>query len=113
MRMLVTAWTGVGVWFSRRRYRELGWAVSDDQFLVRSGVVNGRLTLVRLDKIQSVWLVATLFQRRLGLATVRVSTAGKGFGGLVSLPDLPAPLAEQLRSRLAHRSARTPIADTL
>lgn len=103
----------IGRSYSHRRYRTLGWAVSDDQYLVRSGVVLGRLSLVRLDKVQSLRVTASLFQRRLGLSTLRVSTAGHGFGGLVTLPDLTTDEAEELLSRLALRAARTPIEQTL
>lgn len=109
----IAAWLSFGLWFSKRRYREIGWAVSGDQYLVRTGVIHGRLTLVRLDKIQALWLASTFFQRRLDLATLRVSTAGKGFGGLVTLPDLPTDTAERLLTELAQRASQTPRADTL
>ncbi len=103
-----------GGWFySRARFRVLGYATSTDQLLVRRGVLLGRLTLVQLDKAQIVGLHATVFQRRLGLATLRLSTAGRGFGGIVSLPDLPVDVAEDLLVALARRAGTTAIADTL
>lgn len=95
------------------RYRALGWAKDDEHYLVRGGVVLTTLHLVRLDKIQAIRMRATIFQRRLGLADVRVSTAGVGVVGLVTIPDLPVADAEQLMAELGHRSARTPLADTL
>lgn len=95
------------------RYRALGWAMDDEHYLVRSGVVLNTLHLVRLDKVQAIRTRATFFQRRLALADVRVSTAGVGVVGLVTIPDLPLAEAERLLADLAHRSARTPLADTL
>ncbi|MGI9616862.1 MAG: PH domain-containing protein [Acidimicrobiales bacterium] len=112
--MLVAAvWAALGWVYSRARYRALGYACSNDQLLVRQGVFYGRLTLVRLDKVQIVRTHATYFQRRLGLATLRLSTAGRGFGGIVSLPDLPDTTTEELRAALTRRAGSTPIADTL
>jgi len=110
---VIIPWLAGGWIYSRKRYQALGYARSTDQFLVRSGVFYGRLTLVRLDKVQSVWLRSTIFQRRLGLSTLMLSTAGRGFGGLVSLPDLPNHTADELMTALARRAALTPIADTL
>ena len=106
-------WLAFGWWYGLRRFDELGWATSDDQYLVRTGVIYNRLILVRLDKIQSLRMTSTVFQRRLGLATVHVSTAGRGVVDLVSLPDLPSDTAEDLLAALALRAARTPIAETL
>jgi putative membrane protein len=103
----------LGRWYSRRRYEVLGWAASGDQLLVRSGVVFGRLTLARLDKVQIVRTSSTIFQRRLNLLTLRISTAGHGFQGLVSLPDLPVLAGQQLHERLARRAAATPVTETL
>jgi uncharacterized membrane protein YdbT with pleckstrin-like domain len=110
---LIAAVMGAGWWYSRRRYAELGWATSDDQLLVRAGVVFGRLTLVRLDKVQILRLSATVFQRRLDLVTLRLSTAGRGFTGLVLLPDLPRSTGEELLDQLARRAAATPVSQTL
>ena len=110
---VVAIWLLIGWAYSRSRFERLGWAVSPDQYLVRNGVLHGRLTLVRLDKVQSLRLHSTFFQRRLGLATVKISTAGRGFGGLVSLPDVPNAQAEELLAQLSRRAGLTPIAETL
>ena len=112
--LVIPAALVVSGWFySRARFRALGYARSSDQLLVRRGILLGRLTLVQLDKAQIVRLHATVFQRRLGLATLRLSTAGKGFGGIVSIPDLPEAAAEALLFALARRAGTTAIGDTL
>lgn len=102
----------VGRWYARRRFALLGGALGPDQLLLRVGVVDQHLTLVRLDKVQSVRISASWFQRRLGLATVAVSTAGLSRHQM-ALPDLPLERAVALHDRLAHRAAVTPLADTL
>ena len=111
--LTVAAVLALGWLYARARFRRLGWAMGNQQLLVRDGVVLGRLTLVRLDKIQSLRTSSSLFQRRLGLSTLHLSTAGMLAGGLVTLPDLPTEVAEDLLARLASRAARTPVADTL
>ena len=110
---LLAATVAAGWWYAAKRFETLGWALSDDQYLIRTGVIFGRLTLVSLDKVQIVRTDATFFQRRLGLATVRVSTAGIGFGGLVQLPDLPIDEANDLHHALAVRAAATSEGHTL
>jgi uncharacterized membrane protein YdbT with pleckstrin-like domain len=110
--LVALGWGAVAWWYSNRRFAVLGWALSEDQYLVRVGVIQQRLTMVRLDKIQSLRLTATPPQRWLGLATVSVSTAGLG-SQLVSVPDLPTDQAQELLDSLASRSAHTPLADTL
>lgn len=109
----VLGWVAFDVWFSRRRFAELGWARDGQHLLVRSGVFYGRLNLVRLDKVQSLRLYSSLLQRRFGLTTLSVSTAGIGFAGLVTIPDLPRTTGEALIDELAHRAARTPVEETL
>lgn len=106
-------WFPLGRLYATRRFAILGWALDDQHYMVRTGVFHGRLNVVRLDKIQSLRMSSTFFQRRLGLATVSLSTAGAGLVRLVTLPDLHEQAAEDLLDRLASRSARTPIAQTL
>jgi len=101
------------VWAPVRRYRRLGWAKSDDQFVARSGILSEELRLVLLDKVQVVKTRANIFQRRLHLADLVLVTAGQGRGGMVVVPDLPAEEAKQLASVLSHRAAETPRAATL
>jgi len=101
------------LWFSRRRARRLGWAVGETQFLFRNGVLAEKLVLVRKEKLQVLRIHQSFFQRRLGLATLTLGTAGLGLLGLVSLPDLEEATANRLLLELAEASAATPLARTL
>ena len=101
------------VWHANRRAARLGWALGEDQLLFRSGVVAEKLYLVRKEKLQTLRLDSSVFQRRLGLASITLSTAGVGELGLVSLPDLELAVAEELLARLSEASAATPLSRTL
>ncbi len=100
-------------WLAVRRWQRLGYVLDERHLLVRSGVVAERLQLVDLDKVQLVRTAATIFQRRLGLASVHLTTAGRGGAGSVVVPDLPADEATRLADRLVARSIATPLERTI
>ncbi len=104
----------LGWFFAKRRYERLGFAIGQTQILTRVGVLNEELTLMRKEKVQGIVVSSTFFQRRLGLATLSVGTAGHGgrLGGL-RLPDLPASQATELSNSLASHAALTPLEHTL
>ncbi|MEM7338612.1 MAG: PH domain-containing protein [Actinomycetota bacterium] len=110
---LFLALAAFGRWHAVRTHQHLSYAMDDTLLLVRSGVFTRRLQLVRLDKIQLVRSYAGLIQRRFGLASLVVITAGSGALGRVVIPDLSADVAAEFQARLASRARRTPLADTL
>jgi putative membrane protein len=110
---MLAGYIAAAMWYSRKRAERLGWAVGAEQFLFRNGVIGERLILVRKEKLQVLRLHQSYFQRRLGLASVEVGTAGMGLLGLVTLPDLELDTASELMHHLAVASAQTPLARTL
>jgi len=102
----------IGDLYSRRRWERLGWALSDNQLLVRAGAVDERINVMRIEKVQSASVYQTLLQRRLGLATLRLGTAGPVHGD-VTLPDLTDTDARALADHLLRHSASVPIARTI
>jgi putative membrane protein len=67
----------VPAWFlARAHYRHLGHARLGDYVLVREGLWTRRSYIVPVRKIQALYLKQTPFQRRLGLGTVWIETAG-------------------------------------
>ena len=97
--------------YSRARWRTLGWAVDDRHLMLRRGVFDRRITIVPVHKVQDVTVRATPFQRRLGLATVDVDTAGLALSGSVLAIDLPQDRARHLADRLAETAARIALPD--
>ena len=106
------AWLGVlltWAWIHARLYVDhLGWAVGDQAVLFRSGWLWRELTVARFNKIQAVTLGETPFDRRAGMASVRVDTAGAGdVSHRVNIPYLARRIADDLFRRLAGEAART------
>lgn len=88
--------------YSRARFAALGYRTGRDHVVTRSGVLSRRTWTVPLAKVQTVAIRRSPFQRRLGLATVYVDTAG----GRSRIPiiDLPDQTARSVSDLLARRS---------
>lgn len=99
--LLLLAW-----WWAGLRYRALAWAVADGHVLARAGVLTRRTWVVPVSRVQTVALRASPFQRRLGLATLSIDTAGESTGR-VGVTDLGVDTARELLEELGRRSAAT------
>lgn len=94
---------------ARRSFRVDGWALGGGHLLVRRGLFDERLLLVRLEKVQSVSVTSTFFQRRLGLASLNVDTANVGV--TTTIPDLVRDEAERLSFALMIAANTTVLVD--
>lgn len=104
--LVLVPWAaGAWVW-ARARYRALGYRVDGEHLAARSGVLTRRTWLVPKAKVQSVATRESPFQRRLGLATLSIDTAGAGNRRVVVV-DLDRELACRLADRLSQVSAAT------
>jgi putative membrane protein len=93
------------------RWRMMGWAADGRHLLVRRGVFTRRLTVVPIAKVQDLEVSSTFFQRRLGLASVEVDTAGVGLMGSIKTIDLEADDARFLADHLSSRASRIALPD--
>ena len=99
------AWTAIA---SRRRLAYQGWAMVGDTLVFRSGWVSRHLTMARVAKAQVVGLHESPFDRRTGMARVRVDTAGASHQShRIDIPYLPREAAHTLHDRLAEAAAST------
>lgn len=102
---LLAAWALAA---ARIYVRHLGWAVTDSAILFRSGWLWRKLTVVRFTRIQAMSFHESPFDRRAGMARVRVDTAGAGGSShRVDIPYLSRATASDLCGLLASRAART------
>ena len=92
-------------WIAARR-TAFAWA--GDTLVFRSGAWKRRVSLVRAARMQVVSLTRSPFDRRWGMAGVRVDTAGAAGGGHhVRIPWLREDVAAALYARLRRVSATT------
>lgn len=102
---LLLAWAYFG---ARQSIKHLGWAVTEDAVLFRSGWLWRKVSLARFGKIQAVSIHESPFDRRAAMARVRVDTAGaKDLSHRVDIPYLPRETARELCDLLAGQAALT------
>ena len=93
---------------ARQTIARMGWAVSDGAVFFRSGWLRRQVTAVRFTQIQAVTVRESPFDRRTGMASVRVDTAGAGeLSHRVDIPYLPRETAWELCDLLATQADRT------
>lgn len=92
----------LGAGFGRLRHRRIGWKLDGDGFATRRGGLWRTETLVPVSRVQHLDLERGPLERRLGLATLVVHTAGTRMAA-VKLPLLALDDAETLRAHLARQ----------
>ncbi|WP_374012828.1 PH domain-containing protein [Pseudoxanthomonas koreensis] len=93
-----------GAAFGVFRHRRIGWKLDADGFATRRGGLWWSETLVPVSRVQHLDLERGPLERRLGLATLVVHTAGTRMAA-VKLPLLGFADAERLREHLARQVA--------
>ncbi|MGZ8284516.1 MAG: PH domain-containing protein [Allosphingosinicella sp.] len=91
---------GVAAALERRFHR---YAISGDLLFVSRGVWRRRLWLIPLRNVQSLSLSRGLIQRRLGLATLAIDTAGASLINAPRIVDLRGEAAEALAAEISRR----------
>lgn len=91
---------GVAAALERRFHR---YALADDLLFVARGVWRRRLWLVPLRNVQSLGLSRGPIQRRLGLATLAIDTAGASLLNAPRIVDLRSADAEALAAEISRR----------
>ena len=76
------------------QYRNHEYAASEDGFYIRRGVVSHYLWIVPIEKFHVFHATASIFQRRLGLKTLFVDTAGAATFAYPEVIDAPADEAD-------------------
>ncbi|MFO8098240.1 MAG: PH domain-containing protein [Salinibacter sp.] len=85
------------------QYRNHGYARQDDGLYVRRGVLSRHLWILPTEKFHVFAATASLFQRRLGLKTLYVDTAGAASSAYPEIVDLPAAEADTQLNGLYNR----------
>lgn len=98
---------GWAVFATGRRIARLGWTADADVVAFRSGWLSRQVTVARVTKLQAVAVHESPFDRRRGMVSVRVDTAGASEAGRIDIPYLDAAVARPLHARLAAQAADT------
>jgi putative membrane protein len=94
--------------FARRSVAALGWVAVDGAVLFRSGWLWRSTSVTRFSRIQTVRLAESPFDRRTGMARVKVDTAGAAHAAHgIDIPYLPLETARSLSGTLVAHAART------
>jgi putative membrane protein len=102
---LLLAWV---VYASRLYVMRLGWSTTRDVVAFRTGTLVYATTVAPLVRIQAVAVHESPFDRRTGMARVRVDTAGADVGRYaVNVPYLPRDEADRLHAKLGAAAATT------
>ena len=94
-----------GAWLGFRQFRHVAWRLDEDGLAVRRGRLWQRETRVPATRVQHLDLKRGPWQRRRGLATLVVHTAGTRHSA-VTVPHLDADDAERLRDVLGRQIDR-------
>ncbi len=93
--VLFGIYRGVGI---IKRQRKLAYKIDEDHIQLKGGTFGHRYDVAKSYKVQAVSVVASLYQRRRGLANLVVSTAA----GDIKIPMLERSLADKLRDQLLY-----------
>ncbi len=87
---------------NKQSYRHLGYSLGERYFLTRRGWLGRSTHIVPRNKIQAVEVTQSPFDKRLGLASLRVDTAGQAYTqGGPRISNLPVDEARSLAAILA------------
>ena len=92
----------VATWYARARFRSLGYRLTEGHIVTREGVLTRSWWSVPLPKVQTIAVRRSPFQRRLGLASVSIDTAGGR--SPIRIVDLPEEVASTIASLVIERS---------
>ena len=90
------------LWYAVFRYRKHGYALDAQNLYIRRGVFQHYIWVIPVEKFQVLYTRSSVFQRRLGLATLYVDTAGSGAFAYPEIIDIPRETASQLQNTLYH-----------
>ncbi|MGM0385476.1 MAG: PH domain-containing protein [Actinomycetota bacterium] len=103
-------WIGAGVllafllwllWLIPRQVRAIGYAESDDDLVIRRGILFKSMSIVPYGRMQFVDVHQGPLDRRFDISSVQLHTASASTDA--TLPGLPADEASRLRDRLTAR----------
>lgn len=85
---------------AKLRWQARGYAIDRQNLIIRQGVWRERVTVIPLRRIQTLSISETLFQRRLGLATLSIDTAATAAVADASIVDIAPEEARAIATEI-------------
>jgi putative membrane protein len=96
---------GLAIFFAIQSAKYMGYARTPSGIIFRSGVLNRKTSATTFAKVQIVAEKQSPFDRRYGMASVMVDTAGAGPADhKIAIPYLDAAVAQELRAEIYDRA---------
>jgi len=86
----------VGWWIALLQYQRHNWAFHDGNLFVQRRILSQQFWIIPVERFQAFKITSSFFQRRLGLCTLVVDTAGAGVIRYPRIIDLRQDDAQQL-----------------
>ncbi|PSO46000.1 MAG: hypothetical protein BRC25_00150 [Parcubacteria group bacterium SW_6_46_9] len=83
--------------------RLFGFKLKDTEVEIEQGVISKSYDAVPYSRIQNVNITRTIFERILGISTVRAETAGANTGTEAVIPGVDANTAEDIRVKISEK----------
>lgn len=96
-------WSGAMLWL-KRAYAVRGYAFREKDLTFRKGLFFRRTTTMPVSRIQQVTVKQSLFERWLGLYSIKIADGSQG-GVALTIPGLTKDKAETMRSYLLRQMA--------
>lgn len=105
-------WIGLTVWFlililafisASISFRYSGYAIREKDILYRSGWIFTKISIIPLNRIQHVSLHSGPIERKFGLASIKLFSAGGDDHDDFSIKGIPQETADQIREWLAQQ----------
>ncbi len=78
-----------------------GYLVYDNKVFIKQGFWNQKITIIPVDKIQTITLYSSFFQRLIGLSSINIDTAATTFTNDASIIDIESEESNQIFMELS------------
>ncbi len=97
----------VAIWYAQKKAKATRYARTQELIAYRSGLLTRKLSITFFDKIQTLHLTQSPFDRRWKMATLAIDTAGSGPADhVISVEMLDADFAKAEHEAVAERAAQ-------
>lgn len=99
---LIITWFVSAVWNVFKLQNNYGFAIREKDILYRRGFLVNKITVVPFNRIQHVSTTRGILDKKLGIATLKIFTAG-GSGSDINIPGLKPDLALRLKEAVSKK----------